>query len=119
MAFMECVTRVCLVIYLHSQHHWLGTQPNLPVVEEDVRNPDLTGWEAKVLNPWVVVWVPGEVDISPALLRSKGKQNWANYDSHVHLVDDSVCNYIKKKKKSCVYLNIITNDLQTDMQCTS
>lgn len=41
----------------------------LPVVEEDIWDPDHMGREAQVLNPGVALLIPREVDVCPILKR--------------------------------------------------
>lgn len=38
-----------------------------PVVEQDVRGPDLVWRESEVLDARVAFWIPGKVDICPIL----------------------------------------------------
>lgn len=45
----------------------------VPVVQEDVRDPDQVGWKAQILDTWVGLWVPRQVNICPVLESKKEK----------------------------------------------
>lgn len=56
--------------WLHSQAPWKREQ-FWPVVEQNVRGPDLVWRESEVLDTRVVFRIPGQVDVCPILAQTQ------------------------------------------------
>jgi len=70
-----------------------------PVVQKDIRGPDLIRGEAQVLHAWVVFWVPGQVGVCPVL--------WGHYitTTRIHIRGPSNEYWICSKTCLGVYCN--------------